>query len=110
MASTQEYLDFVIARLSELKELSYRPMMGEYVIYYQKKVVGGIYDNRLLLKPTKSAHQLLNDTGTQLDIAIPYDGAKEMLAADVDDCDLTCRLIRAIAEDLPVPKTKQKQK
>ena len=100
MASTQDYLDFVLEQLGELHHLSYRRMMGEYVIYYQKKVVGGIYDNRLLLKPTKSARQILIDSDIQLRTAVPYEGAKEMIVADIDDSEQTCSLIRAIAEDL----------
>ncbi|MBO4351804.1 MAG: TfoX/Sxy family protein [Proteobacteria bacterium] len=107
MASTKDYLDYVLGQLSELRELSYRPMMGEYVLYYQGKVVGGIYDNRLLLKATQSAMKLQADTGTTLSMAIPYDGAKEMLAADIDDIEFTGRLIRSIASDLPAPKAKK---
>ena len=109
MASSKEYFNFVMDQLSDLKELSNRKMMGEYVIYYQKKVVGGIYDNRLLLKPTPSALQRLNDTGVEWKRAIPYDGAKEMLTADIDDRDLTCQIIQAIAKDLPEPKPKTKK-
>jgi len=109
MASSKEYFDFVMDQLSDLKELSNRKMMGEYVIYYQKKVVGGIYDNRLLLKPTPSALQRLNDTGVEWKRAIPYDGAKEMLTADIDDHDLTCQIIQAIAKDLSEPKPKTKK-
>ena len=104
MASTKDYLNFVLEQLFELKDLSFRRMMGEYVIYYQGKVIGGIYDDRLLLKSTRSALQLLSDSGIQLDKAIPYEGAREMLAADIDDSELTCRLIRTIAKDLPDPK------
>ena len=110
MPSTKDYLDYILEQLSDLKGLSFRKMMGEFVLYYQNKVVGGIYDDRLLLKPTQSALQILNDSGIQLDRAIPYDGAKEMLSADVDDRDVTCRLIRAIAADLPEPREKLKRK
>ena len=109
MASSKVYFDFVMDQLSELKDLSYRKIMGEYVIYYQKKVVGGIYDDRLLLKPTASALQLLSDTGVEWKMAIPYEGAKEMLTADIDDRDLTCQVIQAVAKDLPAPKPKAKK-
>ena len=104
MASTKSYLDFVLEQLSELDGLQTRPMMGEYVLYYQGKVVGGVYDNRLLLKPTKTALRLVHDSGNAVQWELPYDGAKEMLAADIDNPAETCRLIRAIAADLPMPK------
>ena len=104
MASGKEYLDFVMEQLSDLEDLRARPMMGEYVLYYRGKVVGGVYDNRLLLKPTATALQLVRDSGTPVQWELPYEGAKEMLAADIDHPENTCRLIRAIAEDLPVPK------
>ena len=55
MASSKEYLQFVLEQLSELQEITYRTMMGEFIIYYRGKIVGGIYDDRLLVKPTKSA-------------------------------------------------------
>ena len=82
--------------------------MGEYIIYYHQKVVGGIYDDRLLLKPTKSALRILDSTGIQRQMELPYEGAKEMLVADIDDSESICQLIRAIAEDLPMPKQKNK--
>ena len=100
MASSKEYLDFVLEQLSDLPDISSRPMMGEYVIYYRGKVVGGIYDDRFLVKPTASAKKLLPDGVSEL----PYPGAKEMLMADIDDRGLLNRLIPAIADDLPAPK------
>ena len=110
MASTKDYLDYVLGQLSELKELSYRPMMGEYVLYYQGKVVGGIYDNRILLKATQSAVKLQEKNESSLPMAIPYEGAKKMISADIDDTDFTCALIRSIARDLPEPKAKRVKK
>ena len=107
MASSKEYLDFVLDQLSELEGLSTRAMMGEYILYYQRKVIGGIYDDRLLLKPAKSALRLMEDSGRCVQRELPYPGAKEMLAADVDDRELCCRMIRAIAEELPPPKAKR---
>ena len=100
MASSKEYLDFVLGQLSDLPDVSFRAMMGEYLIYYRGKVIGGIYDDRLLVKPTDSAKKLLPDGVFEL----PYQGAKEMLLADIDDRDLLVRLIPAIADDLPTPK------
>ena len=106
MASTKAYLDFVLEQLAGAEEIAFRPMMGEYVLYCRGKVVGGVYDDRLLLKPTPSALLLMPDAERD----IPYDGAKEMLVADVDDAARTCRVIEAIAADLPAPKPKRKEK
>ena len=97
MASSKEYLGFVLEQLGDPERVSYRPMMGEYVIYYDGKVVGGIYDDRFLVKPTKSAKALLPDAPHE----IPYEGAKEMLLADVDDRELLQALLPAIANDIP---------
>ena len=108
MATTKEYLNFVLEQLAGLDEISARPMMGEYVIYCGGKVVGGIYDNRFLVKPTVSALQILEESGREIAMDIPYPGAKELLVVDVDDSELTCRLIRAIVDDLPVQKNKNK--
>ena len=48
MASSKDYLQFVLEQLSELQEITYRAMMGEFIIYYRGKIVGGIYDDRLI--------------------------------------------------------------
>ncbi|MBQ5991608.1 MAG: TfoX/Sxy family protein [Clostridia bacterium] len=103
MASSKEYLQFVLEQLSALTDVSYRPMMGEYVLYCHGVVVGGIYDDRFLLKPAKIARQLMPDAPTD----IPYPGAKEMLVADVDDAELVCRAVEAIAAELSVSKRKR---
>lgn len=105
MASSKEFVNYVLEQLSALEDVSVRPMMGEYVLYHRGKVVGGVYDDRLLLKPTASALALM--PAAQRDL--PYEGAKEMLVADVDDAALTCRTVEAIATDLPVPKPKRKK-
>ena len=103
MASSREFLAFAQEQLSDLDGVSFRPMMGEYVLYYRGKVVGGIYDDCLLVKPTQSAKSMMPDAAFEL----PYPGGKEMLAADVDDRELLCRLIPAIAEELSVPNPKK---
>ena len=103
MASTKEYLNFVLEQLSGGEDVTYRPMMGEYIIYCRGKVVGGIYDDRFLVKPTKSAKPLLPDAPLE----IPYDGAKAMLLPDVDDKTLLAELISAVADDLPEPKKRK---
>ena len=81
MASSKEYLNFILEQLSELEDITYRTMMGEYIIYYHGKIVGGIYDDRLLVKPVKSAIEYMPNAEYEL----PYEGAKEMLL--VDDVD-----------------------
>lgn len=107
MATHKEYLDFVLDQLSGLNGVSYRPMMGEYVLYYNGKVVGGIYDDRLLLKPLKGALELMAERGVTPVYEIPYEGAKQMLLTDIDDRGLTGSLIETIASELTEPKKKQ---
>lgn len=97
MASTREYLEFVLEQLSAVEGITYRPMMGEYIIYCGGKVIGGVYDDRFLVKPTKSAKALLPDAPLET----PYEGAKEMFLPDIDNKELLARLIPAIAADLP---------
>ena len=89
MASSKEYLEFILRQLSGLEEIIYRTMMGEYIIYYRGKIVGGIYDNRLLVKPVKSAISCIPTASYEL----PYKGAKKMLLVDeVDNKELLARL------------------
>ena len=100
MASTKAYLDFVLEQLAGLDTISYRPMMGEYVLYCGGKVVGGVYDDRLLVKPTPAAEALLPAAARER----PYPGAKEMLLVeDVDDAEALTRLLTTLAEALPAP-------
>ena len=106
MASTKDYLDYVLEQLVPLEGISCRPMMGEYVLYCRGKVVGGVYDDRLLLKATPTALRLLAEAGLEAPMERPYDGAKEMLLADVDRPELLCRLVQAIADELPAAKKK----
>ncbi|MGI5084917.1 TfoX/Sxy family protein [Treponema putidum] len=106
MASSKEYLDFILDQLSELEDISYRAMMGEYILYYKGKIVGGIYDDRLLVKPVKSAIAYMPNAGYEL----PYDGAKEMLLVDdVDSKGFLTGLFKAMFDELPAPKPKRKQ-
>lgn len=101
MASSKEFLQFILEQLSGLDDISYRPMMGEYIIYYRGKIVGGIYDDRLLVKKTKSARELMPAAAC----VFPYDGAKEMLLADeIDNKDFLKKLFEAMYADLPLPK------
>ena len=104
MATSKGYLEYVLEQLSGLPEISHRAMMGEYVLYYRGKVIGGIYDDRLLLKPTKAAETMLPDAERD----IPYDGAKEMLLVDVDDRELLTKLIEAMYSELPAPRKRSK--
>lgn len=96
MASSKMYLDFVLEQLSALDGISCRAMMGEYILYYNGKVIGGIYDNRFLVKPTVSAIRMMPDAPR----ALPYEGAKEMLLAEIDNRNLLNALLPAIANDL----------
>lgn len=104
MASSKSYLDFVLEQLSDLEEITYRAMMGEYIIYYRGKIVGGIYDDRLLVKPVKAAFSYIPQAVCEL----PYEGAKEMLLVeDVDQKEFLTGLFRAMYEELPAPKKKK---
>lgn len=106
MASSKEYLDFILEQLSELNDITYKAMMGEFIIYYRGKVVGGIYDDRLLVKPVKSAIRYMPTATYEL----PYEGAKEMLLVDeVDDKEFMTGLFIAVYEELPAPKVKKKK-
>ena len=104
MASTKEYLDLVLEHLSGLDEISSRAMMGEYILYYRGRVFGGIYDDRLLVKPVPAAVKLMPDAEMEL----PYDGAKEMiLVDDVDNREFLCKLVESMWEELPDKKKKK---
>lgn len=106
VASSKEYLDFILEQLSELTDITYKSMMGEYIIYYQGKIVGGIYDDRFLVKPVKSAIKLMPNA----DYELPYEGAKEMLLVDdVDNKDFLVELFNSMYEELPAPKVKKKK-
>ena len=101
MASSKEYLNFILDQLSGLGGISYRAMMGEYILYYNGKIVGGIYDDRFLVKPVKAAMAMLSDAKMEL----PYEGGKEMLLVeDVDNRELLRDLLQAMYEELPAGK------
>ena len=103
MASNKAYLQFILEQLSDLDDISYRAMMGEYILYYRGKIVGGIYDDRLLVKKTSSALKLMPAAIYEL----PYEGAKEMLLVDeVDSKEFLTELFEAMYEELPMPKQK----
>ncbi|MDO4301217.1 MAG: TfoX/Sxy family protein [Clostridia bacterium] len=101
MASSKEYLDFIMEQLSGLNDITYRKMMGEYILYYKGKIIGGIYDDRFLVKPVSSAKSLMLDASCEL----PYEGAKEMLLVDnLDSKEFLRELIEAMYEELPNSK------
>ena len=107
MASSKEYLDFILEQLSELDEITYRAMMGEYIIYYRGKVIGGIYDDRFLVKNIKAAADLMPEAALEL----PYDGAKEMLLVDdIENKEFLRELLEAMYDELPAPKKKKEKK
>ena len=104
MSSTNQYLEFVLDLLGELDNVAHRKMMGEYVLYYRGKVIGGIYDDRFLLRVTPATERLLPDAPR----AIPYEGAKEMLLVEAEDRDTLHDVVEAMWEELPAPKKKKK--
>ena len=98
MASSKEYLDYILEQFSEPEDVAYRAMMGEYILYYRGKIIGGIYDDRLLVKPTKTAAAMMPNA----DMELPYEGAKEMLLVDdVDNREFLRELLEAMYEELP---------
>ena len=105
MATRKEYLDYVLEQLSDLEGVTHRAMMGEYLLYWQGKLFGGIYDDRLLVKPVPAARALLPNAPEEA----PYEGAKPMLLVeDMEDRDLLARLVTAMEPELPAPKKKSK--
>ena len=106
MASSKGYLEFIMEQLSGLEDISCRPMMGEYILYYRGKVIGGIYDDRFLVKPVKAAVTMMPNA----DMDIPYEGAKEMLLVDnVENREFLQELVEAMYDELPAPKQKKKR-
>ena len=104
MASSKAYLDFILEQLSGLEDVSWRGMMGEYILYYRGRVIGGIYDDRFLVKPTRAAAAMMPDAAREL----PYEGAKEMILVDnVDNREFLRELIEAMFDELPAPKKKK---
>lgn len=104
MASSKEYLYFVLDQLSVLSDITYKQMMGEYIIYYRGKIVGGIYDDRFLIKPTESAKRMMPNT----DLETPYPGAKEMLLVDdIENREFLEELLNAMADELQAIKKKK---
>ena len=101
MASSKDYLEYILEQLSDLDDISYRAMMGEYIIYYRGKIIGGIYDNRFLIKPVKTALSMMPNVNMEL----PYEGAKEMvLVDDVENSAFLIELVEAMYDELPAPK------
>ena len=105
MASSKDYLDYVMNQLSPLSGITYRPMMGEYILYCEGRIFGGIYDDRLLIKPVKAAVEAMPEATYEL----PYEGAKEMLLTDnLDDSEALCAMVEAMYPQLPEKKQKRK--
>ena len=101
MASSKEYLEFVLEQLSLLDDITYKAMMGEFIIYYRGRIAGGIYDDRFLVKPVKSAVAMMPEAEMEL----PYEGAKEMLLVDdIDNKEFLRDLFDAMYGELPAPK------
>mgnify|MGYP005980110449 CR=1 FL=1 len=103
MASSREYLEFILGQLSGLEEITHRAMMGEYILYYRGRIFGGVYDDRLLVKPVPMALRLMPDA----EMKQPYHGAKEMILVDnVDNRQFLCELVESMWEELPEKKKK----
>lgn len=106
MSSSKEYLEFILEQLSKLEEITCRAMMGEYIIYYHGKIIGGIYDDRFLVKSVRSARECMPNA----EYEIPYSGGKEMLLVDnIDDKEFLTKLFNAMYDELPLPKQKKKK-
>lgn len=106
MASSKEYLDYIIEQLAELEEISYRSMMGEYILYYRGKIAAYVCDDRLLVKPVEAAKERMPEAPMEA----PYEGAKEMLLVEeIDNREFLAELFRAMYEQLPEPKPKKKR-
>lgn len=104
MATSKDYIDFLSEQFAPLGEVSFRKMMGEYLVYYRDKLAADVCDNRLFVKPVEAAERLLPDAKREP----PYKGAKDMLLVeDVDNGEMLCELFRAMYEDLPAPKPKR---
>lgn len=104
MASSKEYLNFILEQLDDLENIKYRAMMGEYILYYNDKIVGGIYDDRLLVKPVKSALDYVSN----IEYDLPYPGAKGMLLiTEVDDKEYLTGLFMTMLAELPARKVKK---
>ena len=105
MGSSKEYLEYILEQLSDLEDITYRAMMGEYILYYRGKIFGGIYDDRFLIKPVKIAKEMMPDANMEL----PYDGAKEMLLVDdVENREFLKELIEAMYDELPAARKRKK--
>ena len=103
MASSKENLIFILEQLSGLDDITYRAMMGEYILYYRERVIGGIYDDRFLVKPVRAAVNLMPNA----EMEVPYEGAKGMLLVDdVDDREHLVKLFEAMYDELPERKKK----
>ncbi len=106
MASSKEYLAYILEQLSELEDIRYRAMMGEYILYYREKVVGGVYDDRFLIKNVTAARESMLDASLER----PYEGAKEMLLVEnIEDREFLTDLFNSIYDELPTPKPKKKK-
>lgn len=105
MPTSKEYLNFILGQLSEVDGVSFRPMMGEYIIYIEGKIAAYVCDDRLLVKPLPAAERLMPDAKREP----PYDGAKDMLLVEnVDDRAFLKTLFTVIYPELPMPKHKKK--
>lgn len=106
MATSKDYIRFILDQLSGLEGITSRSMMGEYIIYYRGKIAVYVCDDRLLVKPVEAAKKYIPDGSYEP----PYEGAKDMLLVEnVDSAEYLTGLFEAIYEELPEPKKKRKK-
>ncbi len=106
MATSKEYMNFILEQLSQLEEITHRQMMGEYIIYYRGKIAAYVCDDRLLVKPVEAAKALMPDASYEP----PYEGAKDMLLVeDVENREFLTELFDTMYDELPMPKPKKKK-
>ena len=105
MATSKDYLNYILEQLSEIEGITHRQMMGEYIIYLNGRVAAYLCDNRLLIKPTPTAMEMMKGASPEP----PYEGAKEMLLCEnTEDREFLKALFEGIYEELPEPKKRKK--
>lgn len=102
MASSPEYLEYVLDLLADIEDISMRKMMGEYLVYASGKLIGGVYDDRFLLKSTAASRAALAT------VEIPYEGASEMMLVDIEGKTAIATLVAEMLPELPEPKKRRR--
>lgn len=103
MASSTEYLEYVLGLLAGVPEVTTRKMMGEYLLYASGKLFGGVYDDRFLVKDTPASRAALPTS------EIPYDGASAMMLVDIEDRDFVANLVISMLSELSEPQPRRRR-